>query len=354
MPKTLQTPIVNYIIPFDPKSDHVVNFTYGDNQSVKNRAVITDNTTNEIVYDEIQTTMRLHHTIPSDTLTAGNKYLIQIQVFDIDGNSSNLSTPVLFQCLSTPIFEFTNIQDGDVYKNASITLDILYSQSEGELMRNIQFHKYSTDKVLMDSSDVFYSSSTLSYSFYGLENGEIYYFRATGETNSGISLDTGYVRVDVTFQTVPFDAIFQVENHYKNGYITIDSNIVVVDYEIGNDNYTISNGLLDITNNTLTYKGFTIKEEDNFSLFLEAKKVPIGEFLKLDNGVTLSIIKVCGIYYCQLKVEDSDFIQYEPILYSSISDNYLEVINPDTLQTRIFGFILRRIDGYYGLEIYYK
>lgn len=354
MPKTLQTPIVNYIIPFDPKSEYVVNFTYGDNQSVKNRAVITDNITNEIVYDEIQTTMRHYHTIPSDTLTAGNKYLIQIQVFDIDENSSNLSTPVLFQCLSKPIFEFTNIQDGDVYKNASITLDILYSQSEGELMRNIQFHKYSTDKVLMDSSDVFYSSSTLSYSFYGLENGKIYYFRATGETNSGISLDTGYVRVDVTFQTVPFDAIFQVENHYRNGYITIDSNIIIVDYEIENDNYTISNGLLDITNNTLTYKDFTIKEEDKFSLFLEAKKVPIGEFLKLDNGVTLSIIKVCGIYYCKLTVEYSDFVQYEPIIYSSILDNYLEVIDQDTLQTRIFGFILRRIDGYYGLKIYYK
>ena len=354
MSKILQTPVVNYIIPFDPNLEYTVNFTYGEKKAAKKRAVITDNSTNEIIYDETQNTMRRHHIIPSNILTAGNKYLIQIQVFDVDGNYSNLSTPVLFQCLSTPIFEFSNIQDGDVYKNASITLDILYSQSEGELIRNIQFYKYSTDKILMDSSDVFYSSSTLSYSFYGLENGEIYYFRAIGETNSGITLDTGYIKVDIVLQTSSFDAIFQVENNYKNGYITIDSNIVIVNYVVENDNYTISNGLVDMTNNSLIYKDFSVQENDNFSLFLETKKIPIGEFLKLDNGVSLSVIEVCDVYYCQLKVEDSSFRQYKPILNNIISDDYLEVINPDTLNTRIFGFILRRIDGYYGLEIYYK
>ncbi len=354
MPKILQTPVVNYIVPFDPQFEYMVHFTYGDNQSVKNRAVITDNTTGNIVYDETQTTMRLYHTIPSGLLIAGNKYLIQVQVFDEDNNNSNLSTPVLFQCLSTPIFEFNNIQDGDVYKNASITLEVNYSQAEGEQIKNIQFQKYAVDKTLLDSSNVFYSSSTLSYDFYGLENDSIYYFRAIGETTNGITLDTGYIQIEVTFTTVPFDAVFQVENNYKNGYITIDSNIVVVDYTLENENYTISNGLLDISNNSLTYSGFTINEDDNFSLFLEAKKVPMGEFVRLESGVSLSIIKVCGLFYCKLTIDGSDFTQYEPINNSSITDNYIEVINPDTLENRIFGFIIRRIDGYYGLEIYYK
>ena len=354
MSKILQTPVVNYIIPFDPTQEYQINFTYNDNQSVKNRAVITNNETNEIVYDETQTTMRLYHTLPVNSLTTGNKYLVQIQVFDVDGNSSNLSSSILFQCLSTPVFEFSNIVDGEVYKNASISLELNYTQAEGEQIKSFQFLKYSSDKILLESSDVMYSSSALSHSFYGLENNSIYYFRATGETNNGIVLDTGYVQVDVSFETVPFDAIFQVENNYKNGYITIDTNIVVVEYELGNENYSLSDGLLDITNNSLTYDGFTLNETDDFSLFIECKKAPIGEFVEAENGILLSTIKVCGAYYCRLSIKGSDFTQYIPIDNATVSDNYIEVISPDTLENVIFGFVIRRIDGYYGLEIYYK
>lgn len=354
MSKILQTPLINQIIPFDPSIEYMVNFTYSDNQSVKNRAIITNNETSEIVYDKTQTTMRLYHTIPSNLLVAGNKYLIQIQVFDIDENSSNLSEPILFQCLSTPTFEFVNISDGEIYKNASITLELNYFQGEGELIRNYQFLKYGTDKILLDSSDVYYSNSSLSYNFYGLENNTVYYFRAIGETNSGITLDTGYIQVDVVFNTVPFDAIFQVENNYNNGYITIDSNIIVVDYIIDNDNYIIKDGLLNITDNNLTYKDFKVKENEDFSLFVEAQKIPFGDFLKLETGVILSIINICDIYYCTMKIEDSDLSQFVAIDNANIIDNYIEVINPDTLENQIFGFIIRRKEGYYGLEIYYK
>lgn len=354
MSKILQTPVVNHIIPFDPTQEYMFNFTYTDNQSVKNRAVITDNETNLIVYDETQTTMRLYHLLPSGILVAGNKYLIQIQVFDNDGNSSNLSSPVLFQCLSTPAFGFSNITDNEIYRHANIILELNYFQSEDEQIRNVQFFKYSVDKVLLDSSNVYYSTSTMSHTFNGLENDSIYYFRATGETNNGISLDTGYIKINVTFNTNPFEAEFKIENNFKNGYVTVDSNIIVASYEIENENYTLSNGLVDISNNSITYSDFTIKENDDFSLFVETKKIPIGQFLTIEEGVSLYVIKVCGIYYCKLIIKNSDFTQYVPISNATVSNNCIEIINQDTLENYIFGFAIRKINGYYGLEMYYK
>ena len=80
MAKILQTPSVNAIVPFDPSNENVVNFTYSDNQAQKNRAVITDNETSQVVYDREYSTMRLQHTIPANTLTPGKKYLIQILI----------------------------------------------------------------------------------------------------------------------------------------------------------------------------------------------------------------------------------------------------------------------------------
>ena len=237
----LQTPSFNRITPLSPACNNIVTFTYTDNQPVKNRAIITDNATGDIVYDSIQETRTLSHTIPANTLSAGNQYLIRIQVFDIDGNSSNLSEQVLFYCFSTPSFSFYDLSDKSVTNNANIVLSIDYSQAEGEELRDVQFFKYSNDKTLLSKSAVIYSQSP-SYEFYTLENNTTYYFRAIGETNHGIPLDTGYIEVSTQFETIPTNIIFTLDNYYHEGYIQFTSNIIVVLYELENNNYSIEDG----------------------------------------------------------------------------------------------------------------
>lgn len=49
MSRILQTPSINKIQAFDPAFEKQIKFTYTDNQSVKNRAVIINNTTSENV-----------------------------------------------------------------------------------------------------------------------------------------------------------------------------------------------------------------------------------------------------------------------------------------------------------------
>ena len=358
MSKVLQTPSVNSIIPFDPSNDYAVNFIYNDNQSFKNRAVITDNSTNEVLYDAIQTTMRLQHIISANTLTAGRQYIIQIQVFDTDGNSSNLSSPALFYCFSNPTFSF-DISDDETIKNASITLNLNYSQSEGEPIKSFQFFQYSYDKSLMNSSSVFYSNSDMSYSFYGLENNLSYYFRAIGETSHGIVLDTGYIKVNVSFDTIPTNILLDAENHYKDGYISLKLNIKDIGYKLDNDDYELKDGLLILKNNSLTYnEGFTVT--DDFSLFVEAKELPVRTFLTTnDNMFSLSIIDICGVYYCKLELKNSSFVQYEPLPKAKLVDKngqYLVTDNNKMIEIvdSTVVFEVKRRSGYYGLKAYYK
>ena len=203
----LSTPSLLSVSAFDPSYDHDFEFYYTDSQSVKNRAVIVDNETYETVYDQTISTRKVIHTVPANTLTAGRQYTIQIQVFDIDGNSSNLSEETLFYCYSTPLFSLNEIVNP--YRVASITLTPSYFQFEGETLKTHQYMLYDYNRMLLTSSDVCYSD-LLSYTFYGLENNTVYYVRCLGETTHGMKLDTGYVLVNVVYNTIPSNILFQV------------------------------------------------------------------------------------------------------------------------------------------------
>lgn len=360
----LQTPTIYTIPPFDPGYENTIEFFCTDSQPYKNRIVITDNMNGDIVYDKTSDTMRLYAVIPKNTLLAGRQYLAQIQVFDFDGESSNLSDPVMFYCFTEPVFHFQDISDGDMYKNASISPILEYSQEENEPLKSYQLFIYGADKTSISSSNVFYSSIT-PYTFYGLENNTSYFIRAAGETLHGMTLDTGYIGFFVDYNTIPANIILKAENNYHGGYIQIETNIISIGYEVGNDNYKIENGMLTLEDNYLLYnEGFNV--DGDFSLFIEAKKLPIGKFLTMNsNCISLDIIKICASYYCQLIVKDSDAVHYAPLpkarlcsddgAYISTDDGkQIEIIDTSYDDDELIVFEVKRINGIYSLNAYYK
>lgn len=361
----LQTPSIAAIKPFDPLYDTDIEFYYEDNQPYKNRVVITDNQTSKVVYDKTQDSMRLYTTIPANTLTAGKQYLAQIQVFDIDGNYSNLSDAVLFYCFTTPILSFIEINNGDIYRNASIELSLLYSQIQNEEIKDYKFVLYTEDKIIESSSDVIYSSTLSSHTFYGLKNNTKYYLRAYGETIHGMKIDTGYIAINVQYNVIPANIAFQIANMYQNGYIKIETNILSVGYELENDNYKFSDGALTLWNNSLTYnEGFEV--DDDFSLFIEAKKLPVTRFFTTNNeNISLSIVNVCSTYYCKLTIKDSDMVMCISLPKARLStdndyfivsddDKQIEIINTSYDDKEFVVFELKRIKGLYSLKAYYK
>lgn len=365
MSRILQTPSILPIQTFDPSFDKVVEFYYEDNQPYKNRIVITDNDTSSVIYDKTEETMVLKATIPANTLIAGKKYLAQIQVFDINNNNSILSDPVLFYCYSNPVFEFQNVQYGELYRNASISLSLNYSQQEDEYIKEYQFFLYDENKIQLSMSERIYSSTLESYTFYGLENNTKYYLRATGKTVHDINIDTDYILINVEYKKLPANIGFKVENIYQSGYINIKTNIIDIGYEIENDNYEFKDSYVILKDNYVKYNdGFVV--DDDFSLFVEAKKLPLGMFLTTqDDDISLSIINVCDVYYCKLNVKDSEISMCTSLPKARLSTEEgdiittddgrtIEIINTSYDDNEFVIFELKRKDGLYSLNSYYK
>lgn len=156
-----------------------------------------------------------------------------------------------------------------------------------------------------------------------------------------------------------------MDNIYRQGYIQFTSNIIVVLYELENDNYKIENELLTLWDNSLSYSGFSAGAD--FILFVEAKKLPIAKsFLTTnDNNLSLSIIEVCGKYYCKLTVKDSNYSLYAPFPSPILSAHdgspvitedgkYIELISTAYDDDDLLVFELKRKGGYYSLKVYPK
>lgn len=361
---TLQTPQIIAINAFDPSYAYDLKFVYDDNQAVKNRLVLTDKDSGNIIYDVIQYGMKLSHNIPSNTLSSGKSYLAQIQVFDEDNNESNLSESVLFYCYSSPIFSLIGISVDEIIHKATLEVSLNYSQSDGELLKEFQFFLYNYDNSICTQSNVLYSSDSKKYIFYDLKNETSYYVRIVGETQHGMKLDTGMVMFHVNYVTIPANVVFEVENHCKEGYVSLFSGIIDIGYNILNDDYFLENGLLTLGNNVLTYdEGFSIA--GNFTIQMEAKKIPLKKhFLLLNNGkVSLSIIEICERYYCCINIDN--ICQYKELPKariitdneSYITDNYgnvLQLMNVDYEDNDLVVFEIKRIDGIWGVDVYYK
>ncbi|MCM1128061.1 MAG: hypothetical protein NC429_16525 [Lachnospiraceae bacterium] len=358
----LPTPSLMVIGVFDPAEPYDICFTYTGSQPVRNRVVITNPETFETVYDRTLLTMKLTHTIPAGTLQADRRYTAAVQVFDADNNKSDLSESALFYCYTKPAFAIADIPS--VCKNASIMLPLSYLQPEGEALKSYQFFMYDSNRNILNHSDTFYTDGHMHYSFSGLQNHSAYYFRAIGETAHGYKLDTGYIAVTVDYNVVPTNAILVLENEYRRGYITIKTNIKSIGYELKNDNYFFEGNTVTLYgDNYLKYKeGFSL--DGDFSLFVEARKLPLGTFLRTEEGaLTLGIVRVCDLYYCELQA--GSYVLYCPLPKACISTtegdylvtaegNIIEIVNLNYDDDDFIVFEAKHINSAYSLSAYHK
>ena len=232
----LQKPIVNTIAAFDATAAHTINFVVnGGDQVTANRAIIKLGSTNEVLYDDTQTTFALQHTIPADTLTNGNYYIIQIQTFNSNSESSALSSPLTFYCYTTPTFSFSNLPTGNVVQNASYNFTLSYNQTQGEALSSYIVDVYSITQSLVWSSNVVYVGANgvpptnFEIPVSGFEDSSAYYIRARGQTEQLTELDTGYILLTTTFDARSIYTQLLLTNNSCDGYIMITSNVVSLD-----------------------------------------------------------------------------------------------------------------------------
>lgn len=228
----LTTPILKPIAAFDALYDYAVDFiVIGGAQVLGNRLVIRENQTNQIIYDKIQTSMKLEHIIPAETLKNGGYYNAVVYTIDNGNNQSSPSTAIPFYCYSTPTLNITNIPSSEIIKNGTYTFQGAYAQAENEALNSYQFTLYDSNKEILNQTDLIYyqTDSSLAHTFVGMSNNTSYFIRLTGETINSTKIDTGFLPFTVRYIQPTTFAICDLVNDCDNGYIQISSNIVAID-----------------------------------------------------------------------------------------------------------------------------
>lgn len=263
------------VAPFDANVGTTISFSWSGTQVFKNRCIIRNNETNEVVYDYTVDSFKLEHTIELSeaTLVNGNKYDAYLTVFDKDGNESDLqSIPTTFLCLTTPVFQFTNCSSGQVLSSSSYTFLLEYSQDEGEELDSWSISVYNSSYILSVSSGIQYNTDELSYLFSGFTDQTEYYIRAEGKTINGYALDTGYIPLTVMFQSINIFSLFKTENLEKLGAIFVQANISALDGKTTNDPIYINGEYVDLRNDTLIYSDALVISGD-FSIVVKCYNV---------------------------------------------------------------------------------
>ena len=266
----LQKPVVGIIAAFDATSAHTIKFAVsGGDQVTANRAIIKLGSTNEVLYDATQTTFALQHTIPANTLSNGNYYIIQIQTLNSNSDTSALSSPVTFYCYSTPTFSFSNLPTNNVVQNVGYNFNLSYNQAEGEALSSYIVDVYSLSQTLIWSSDMVYVGSSgvpptiFTIPVSGFEDSAAYYIRARGQTEQLTELDTGYILLTTEFDARSIYTQLLLTNNSCDGYIMITSNVVSLDGVTNPvDPIYIDNDEID-----LTAEGSYVTWEQSFGIY---------------------------------------------------------------------------------------
>lgn len=334
-------PIIQRVVPFDATTTHPIPFTWSGNQSYKNRLIVSDATTLEVIYDNTVSTFSLSHSIPSNTLTNGKRYVCQVQVFDYQNTASALSDKMYFYCFSTPKLTFIGIEDDTYIHSNVINAEVEYEQAEWDTLQSYTFQLYNAGKVLIDKSDALFDVDEPIYTYRGLANQTTYYLRCVGVTVNEATCDTGYIKITTAFEEPDTYARLYANNEYEKGFINYHTNIIEIQYN-GSEVFDIKDSWIDLTEKELTYdNNFNIA--DDFTVWVKGTNLYREDtFLILNNGYHTITVTT--------KIYDDDTIRFKLIAKNGL-DNYLLYSDPLTITNDdIVIFCIKRKNKLYDME----
>lgn len=329
-------------------------------QIVSNTLIIRNNVSNNIVYNQTQTTFRYEHILPSNTLINGTYYNASLRVTNNQGETSVLSVPIQFWCYSTPQIGFTNFPDNGVISNASYTFQFSYVQNEKEPISSYNVLLYDVYKNLVSSSGVEYVQNGTppyigEYTFNGFDNNSAYFVQLKIITQEGTEVSTELQEFTVKYAHPDIFTLFELNNNCEEGYITLNSNLVVIDGEsYPHPPVYINDKEVDLRpyNYWVQWsKGYSISNDFLMRAWLRSP-TPNKEIIKLNNkaGQTISILYRNGYE----NVSALDMQAYFECVVSSVNgEQYYIYSNYVGIQSSSNYYMvwLNRVDNIYELKV---
>lgn len=233
----LTAPILYSQVAFDSSQAQTFLFNViGGTQVVSNTLTIKNNVTLATVYSQEQVTYKFEHIIPANTLVNGTYYQASLTTKDAQGNVSVASNIIQFYCYTTPSFTFSNLPTGNIIQNSAFNFEVTYNQLQGETLNAYVFNLFLPSGVLVATSNTLYNTSTtlpliVSYLFTGFDNNSQYSIECTGVTSQGTRITTGKIQFEVRYIKPSVYAIVELVNNCQGGYVTVKSNIVLIEGE---------------------------------------------------------------------------------------------------------------------------
>lgn len=284
-------PIIKSMSAPNATSGFNINFLWTGDRAYYNRLVITNNETNETVYDKKIESFNLFHTVAANTLPNGGMWVAQISVFYRDPSDtskyieSELSDKYIFPTISTPTFKFADLDLDAENKvtNSSYQAQIYYNSAEKEQIESYMFYLYDTSKKFLFETDRLTDAENITYTYRGLDNLTEYYVRCCAVTHYGIELDTGLVKIHVKYQgNGKYSRISGTALPHR-GCIEIGSNLIVIQYN-GDEKFNYNGSQIILDEKKLYYdENWEIK--DDFTVILRMQYMEYGQLLKLTNGI---------------------------------------------------------------------
>ena len=362
MAVTLNRPTLINVPAFDATKEYVFEFAVQgvSAQITANKLIIREQENNSIVYEQKQETFKYLHTLVANKLTNGKYYNATITIYDKDGNESPPSIPIQFWCYSTPVIEFTNIPLNNIIQNATFNFEFKYTQAQNEKLNTYVVNLYNSFNSLISTSDVQYADDgatpfTGSYLVAGLENATVYYIEIVATTINNTIITTGKIELKVQYIRPDIFTLVELKNNCNDGYISVRSNIVLIEGESNPDPpIYIEDKEVDLTNPDHWVewnKGYSVSGNMVARLWFR-KPNPYSQILKFSNatGQTITINYMIGYEnvnspelqsYVEAYVTSVEGLEY--YVYS----NFIDTL-PDTEYYNVW---LKRIDNIYQLQL---
>lgn len=358
----LTRPTLIAVPSFDATQSYTFTFAVqsGSAQIVANRLTIRRQSDNQIVYDEKQETFKYEHIVNANELVNGTYYNAVVSVFDAGDNQSPTSIPIQFWCYSTPSITLTNIPVNSIITNASFNFAFTYAQTEGEALNSYVVNLYNAFQTQIATSGVVYAQNGTppyngNYLFAGFEDNTVYYIEIVGTTVNGAIVSTGQIRFTVKYSRPDLFTLIELTNNCEEGYITLKSNIVLIDGESNPDPPVY----IDDKEVDLTGEGSWVEWNDGYSIsgdFLARlwfrKPNPYAQIMQFSNtdGQTITLSYMQGYK----DVNAPDIQSYVELHVQSVSgynyyiySNYIDTL-PDTSYYNVW---LTRVNNIYQLQL---
>lgn len=357
----LTRPTLITVPSFDATQPYTFTFVVqsGSAQIVANQLTIRRQSDNQIVYNEKQETFKYEHVVNADELVNGTYYNAVVSVFDADDNQSPTSIPIQFWCYSTPSITFTNIPANNIITNASFNFTFSYAQNEGEALNSYVVNLYNAFQTQIATSGVVYAQNGTppyngNYLFAGFEDNTVYYIEIVGTTVNGAIVSTGQIQFTVKYLRPDLFTLIELTNNCEEGYITLKSNIILIDGESNPSPPTyINDKEVDLTGD-----GTWVEWNDGYSIsgdFLARlwfrKPNPYAQIMQFSNtdDQTITLRYMQGYE----NVNTPDIQSYVELYVQSVNgyDYYIYSNYIDTLpDTNYYNVWLTRVNDIYQLQ----